>query len=155
MRSGDDFELANLHRPGGRVVPADVFITENSPAMNIVREAGLFAPVDAATLAQVPAEAAASDGSWTGIAGSLDRARVQHVDARRRRDLPTSIMELAGPEWKGKVGIAAGGADFQAIVSAVLATQGDGGDRGLARRPERQRRGVPGQRRGHARRERR
>src|SRR6478609_7334467 len=45
VRSGDDFELANLIAAEGASSPADVFITENSPAMNIVREAGLFAPV--------------------------------------------------------------------------------------------------------------
>ena len=124
VRSGDDFELANLIAAEGASSPADVFITENSPAMNIVREAGLFAPVDPATLAQVPAEAAASDASWTGIAGR-STVLVYNTSMLAEADLPTSIMDLAGPEWKGKVGIAAGGADFQAIVSAVLATQGE------------------------------
>ena len=41
------------------------------------------------------------------------------------RELPESIMDLADPRWKGQVGIAAAGADFQAIVSAVLATEGE------------------------------
>jgi len=39
--------------------------------------------------------------------------------------LPTSIMDLAKPQWKGKVGISAAGADFQAIVSAVLSLKGE------------------------------
>jgi iron(III) transport system substrate-binding protein len=39
-------------------------------------------------------------------------------------DMPTSILDLADPKWKGRVGIAASGADFQAIVSAVLAING-------------------------------
>jgi iron(III) transport system substrate-binding protein len=39
--------------------------------------------------------------------------------------LPASIMDLAQPQWRGKVGIAAAGADFEAIVSAVLAVKGD------------------------------
>ena len=40
-------------------------------------------------------------------------------------ELPASMLDLAGPAWEGRVGIAAGGADFQAIVSAVLALEGE------------------------------
>jgi iron(III) transport system substrate-binding protein len=40
-------------------------------------------------------------------------------------ELPTSLMDLAKPEYAGRWGAAAGGADFQAIVSAVLATKGE------------------------------
>ena len=36
MRPGSDFELANQHRRGGRRVARRVFLTENSPAMNLV-----------------------------------------------------------------------------------------------------------------------
>jgi len=39
--------------------------------------------------------------------------------------LPKSIVDLANAEWKDKVGVAAAGADFQAIVSAVLAIKGE------------------------------
>jgi iron(III) transport system substrate-binding protein len=34
-------------------------------------------------------------------------------------------MDLAQPQWKGKIGFAPAGADFQAIVSAVVATKGE------------------------------
>ena len=54
MRNGSDFELANQIVQEGSGSPADVFLTENSPAMTLVENAGLFAAVDAATLAQVP-----------------------------------------------------------------------------------------------------
>jgi iron(III) transport system substrate-binding protein len=40
-------------------------------------------------------------------------------------DLPSSLMDLAKPAWKGKVGISPAGADFQAIVSAFLALKGE------------------------------
>jgi iron(III) transport system substrate-binding protein len=33
-------------------------------------------------------------------------------------------MDLAKPEWKGRYGVAAAGANFQAIVSAALALKG-------------------------------
>jgi iron(III) transport system substrate-binding protein len=40
-------------------------------------------------------------------------------------DLPDSILELAEPRWKGRVGYSPTGADFQAIVSAVVALKGE------------------------------
>ena len=40
-------------------------------------------------------------------------------------ELPTSMHGPAGPEWKGRWGAAPGGADFQAIVSAVLELEGE------------------------------
>src|SRR5262252_1195279 len=46
IRSGKDFELANQIVQEGSSSPADLFITENSPAMQVVQAQGLFAPVD-------------------------------------------------------------------------------------------------------------
>src|SRR3954466_9680440 len=54
IRSGRDLELANQIVQEGTSSPADLFITENSPAMSVVGGAGLFAPVDQNTRAQVP-----------------------------------------------------------------------------------------------------
>lgn len=124
MRSGKDSELANLLVEEGSSSPADVFITENSPAMGIVDGAGLFAPVDPATLAQVPEEYAAPDGSWLAIA-SRSAVFIYNPSQLPADELPASIMDLADPVWKDRVGIAAAGADFQAIVSAVLVTEGE------------------------------
>ena len=36
-----------------------------------------------------------------------------------------SLLELGQPQWKDKVGFSPAGADFQAIVGAVLATKGE------------------------------
>jgi len=43
-----------------------VFITENSPAMSPESSKNLFAPVDAATRAQVPAHYSSIKGDWVG-----------------------------------------------------------------------------------------
>jgi iron(III) transport system substrate-binding protein len=124
LRSGSDFELGNQIVQEGSASPADVFLTENSPAMTLVSGKGLFAPVDAATLAQVPARYASSSKDWVGFAA---RSTVLAYNPRLQpaRTLPASIMDLAHPRWKGQVGIAAAGADFQAIVSAVVAVEGE------------------------------
>jgi len=39
-------------------------------------------------------------------------------------DLPRSMLDLARPEWQGRWGAAPAGADFQAIVSALLQLRG-------------------------------
>src|SRR3954463_4181484 len=51
VRKGSDMEFANQIVQEGAASPADVFVTENSPAMSLVDNAGLFAPIDADTLA--------------------------------------------------------------------------------------------------------
>jgi iron(III) transport system substrate-binding protein len=128
VRSGSDFELANQIVQEGPASPADVFITENTPAMALVSGKGMFAPLDPATRAQVPAQYSADNGDWVGIAGR-STSFVYNPAAVPAADLPKSIMDLATPAWQGKVGIAPGGADFQAIVSAVFATRGDAAGR--------------------------
>jgi iron(III) transport system substrate-binding protein len=124
MRNGDDSELANQIVQEGSASPADVFVTENSPAMTLVGSKGLFAPVDAPALAQVPAGFAPPGKDWVGFAA---RSTVFAYDTRALAPatLPASLLDLAQPQWKGKIGISAGGADFQAIVSAVLALKGE------------------------------
>ncbi|GAA1283543.1 iron ABC transporter substrate-binding protein [Planotetraspora silvatica] len=124
VRNGSDFELANQIVAEGAASPADVFITENSPAMALVSSKDLFAPVDAATKVQVPAQYSSSKGDWVGVAA---RSTVFVYNSSQLTDaqLPQSIMDLAKPEWKGRFGISPSGADFQAIVSAVYAVQGD------------------------------
>lgn len=122
-RLGKDFELANQLVQEGDATPADVFITENSPAIQLVSSKGLFAPVDKATLAQVPAGLSPGDGLWVGVA-ARSTVLQYNTTSVRRADLPASILDLALPAWKDRVGIAPAGADFQAIVSAVLSAKG-------------------------------
>ncbi|MDQ2756096.1 MAG: iron ABC transporter substrate-binding protein [Actinomycetota bacterium] len=124
LRNGDDAELGNQIVQEGKASPADVFLTENSPSMELVDRAGLLAKVSATTVANVPAAYRPSTGSWTGWAA---RATVLAYNPGQvaTSALPASILDLAKPQWKGRVGIAAGGADFQAIVSAVLSLEGE------------------------------
>ena len=123
MRNGSDNELANQLVAEGSGSPADVFLTENSPGMNIVEQAGLFAPVDAATVAQVPTQYNPSTGNWVGIA-ARSTVFVYNTDLLAEADLPASIMDLQDPAWQGKWAASPSGADFQAIVSAILELKG-------------------------------
>jgi iron(III) transport system substrate-binding protein len=123
VRSASDLALANVILQEGMSSPADVFITENSPAMTMVGGNGLFAPVDPATLAQVPPERSSANGDWVGIAARTT-VFVYNPSLLPADALPASIMDLANPEWQDRIGIAPNGADFQAIVSAVVELKG-------------------------------
>ena len=68
LRNADESELANQIVQEGAASPADVFLTENSPAMALVENNKLLAPVDDATLKVVPTQYRPSTGKWTGIA---------------------------------------------------------------------------------------
>ncbi len=124
LRNGSDTELANQLVQEGAASPADVFLTENSPSMALVQSAGLFAPVDPATLAKVGPSFSPSGGRWVGVAA---RSTVLAYDTRALTEaqLPGSIMDLAQPAWKGRWAASPSGADFQAIVSAMLQLKGE------------------------------
>ncbi len=124
VRYGKDSSMGNQIVTEGDASPADVFLTENSPAMTLVQNANLFAPVDAATVAQVPEQYRPSNGQWVGIA-ARSTVLVWNPSKIDEADLPASLMDLADPRYKGMWGAGATGADFQAIVSGMLATQGE------------------------------
>jgi iron(III) transport system substrate-binding protein len=123
LRNASDLELGNQIATEGSASPADVFLTENSPAMNLVDKKNLFAELDPATLEKIPGQYRPEDGQWTGFA-ARSTVLVYNKDMVSQDQLPQSILDLAKPEWKGKISFSPTGADFQAIVSAVLATEG-------------------------------
>ena len=124
IRKGSDMDTANQLVQEGANSPADVFLTENSPAMTLVDSAGLFAPIDKATLDLVPEEYRPGNGNWVGIAA---RTTVFVYDKRKLTadKLPKSMMDLADPSWKGRWAASPSGADFQAIVAAMLQLKGE------------------------------
>jgi iron(III) transport system substrate-binding protein len=124
LRSGKDLEMAHQIVAEGKDSPADVFLTENSPAMSIVDNADLFTDVPEAALANIPEQYVPADKKWLGF---LARSTVAmyNTDSMTADEMPDSILDFADPEWKGRVGFSPTGADFQAIVSAVLELEGE------------------------------
>ena len=124
LRQGSDLEVGNQILQEGANSPADLFLTENSPAMVLVDNAGLFEPLPQDILDQIPAEFRPTNGHWTGIAA---RSTVFAYDKTKldETSLPKSIMDLADPSWKGRWAASPAGADFQAIVAAMLALKGE------------------------------
>jgi iron(III) transport system substrate-binding protein len=123
-RQGGDTELGNQLIAGGDASPADVFLTENSPAMAAVEHAGLFADLDAETINQVPSRYRPASGKWTGVAARTT-VFVYNKAKLQPDQLPKSMLDLEQPAWKGRWGGAPAKADFQAIVSALLQLKGE------------------------------
>jgi iron(III) transport system substrate-binding protein len=123
VHSGEAPEIANQIAQEGAQSPADVYFTENSPELTLLDEKGLLAKVDPSVVEQVPAKYSSADGDWVGVLAREDvlafNPSMIHED-----QLPASLLDLAKPEWKGKVAIAPTDADFLPLVDAVVALKG-------------------------------
>jgi iron(III) transport system substrate-binding protein len=123
-RQGGDTELGNQLVAEGGASPADVFLTENSPAMAAVERAGLFADLDPETINQVPSQYRPASGKWTGVAARTT-VFVYNKAKLQPDQLPKSLLDLQQPAWKGRWGAPPTKADFQAIVAALLSLKGE------------------------------
>jgi iron(III) transport system substrate-binding protein len=124
LRNGGDTELGNQIVQEGAASPADVFLTENSPAMALVDAAGLFAPLPNDILALVPDNFRSADGRWVGVAARTT-VFAYNKSKLAPAQLPVSLMDLADPKWKGRWAASPAGVDFQAIVGALLELKGE------------------------------
>jgi iron(III) transport system substrate-binding protein len=123
VHEGEGPDIASQILQEGADSPADVFFTENSPELNLLDEKSLLAPVAPATLAEVPQKYNSPDGKWLGV---LARENVLDINPSMIADaaLPKSILDLAKPEFAGKLGIAPSDSDFLPLVSAVIRQEG-------------------------------
>jgi iron(III) transport system substrate-binding protein len=97
---------------------ADVFYTENSPALEYLQTKGLLAAVDPSTLAQTATKYNSVQGDWVGISARVS-VLIYDPSLISESQLPTTVLGLANPEYKGKLAFAAGETDFQPIVTSV------------------------------------
>lgn len=112
-----------LLEEGGKS-PADVFLSQDAGALGAVAKKDLFAPLADDVLAKVPAIYRSKDAHWVGVTA---RARVLAYNPQLvpQAQLPASVLDLTGPAWKGKVGIAPTNASFQTFVTALRVQHGD------------------------------
>jgi iron(III) transport system substrate-binding protein len=123
VHTNDGIVLADQLLQEGGSSPADVYLTENSPELVTIDEHGLFAKLAPATLAQVPARYQASSGNWVGIARRIS-ALAYDPSLVSAGKLPKSVLELAQPQWKGKIAIAPTDSDFPPLVGALISQYG-------------------------------
>jgi iron(III) transport system substrate-binding protein len=113
---------AQIEEEGSRS-PADLFYTENSNWLAQLDDRGLLAEVDPGTLAQVPSVDSAADGDWVGVSARVS-VLVYNPNKVSASELPTSVMALSDPRWRGKIEIAPSETDFWPIVSSVARSRG-------------------------------
>lgn len=118
IRFGEDEGLANQIVQEGSASPADVLLSENTPPLELLAGKGLLAQVNGVTLAQVPARYDSPSGRWVGVA-ARETVLIYNPKLISASQLPASIIDLARPQWKGKLAIAPSEPDFVPIVSAI------------------------------------
>ena len=122
VRYAGSAELAAQILEEGDNSPADVFMAQDAGALGAVSKAGYLRELDADLLNLIAPEYRAADGTWMGVSG---RVRVFNYNPEKVLKLPNSVLDLAGPEWKGRVGIAPTNSSFQAFVTALRLIEGD------------------------------
>jgi iron(III) transport system substrate-binding protein len=97
---------------------ADVFYTENTPALQYLQNRGLLASVDSSTLARTASRYNSAAGDWVGVSARVS-VLIYNPSLISKSQLPTSVTQLADPRYRGKLAFAAGETDFQPIVTSV------------------------------------
>jgi iron(III) transport system substrate-binding protein len=124
IRYGDTAELAATLIEEGENSPADVFFGQDAGALGALEKEGLLAELPDRPLSQVDERFRSRQGRWVGTSG---RARVvaYNTDKLSQSDLPTSVLGLTDPEWRGRIGWAPTNGSFQAFITAMRLTEGE------------------------------
>jgi iron(III) transport system substrate-binding protein len=147
VRYGDSAELAATIAEEGGNSPADVFFAQDAGSLGAVADEGLLAPLPERLLERVPPAFRDPDGRWVGTSGRV-RVVAYNTEALSEEELPDSVLDLADPRWRGRIGIAPTNASFQAFVTALRLSLGEERTRDWlealkANRPKRYERNLP------------
>jgi iron(III) transport system substrate-binding protein len=123
MQNNDEDVLADQIATEGSSSPGDVIYTENSPALEFLQGRGLLAKVDPATLAHTPARYNSPLGDWVGVSARVS-VLIYNPSLISKSQLPTSVLQLASPRYRGKLAFAPQETDFQPIITSVMLKYG-------------------------------
>jgi iron(III) transport system substrate-binding protein len=123
VRTDDGIVLANQILVEGSHSPADVYLTENSPELMLLSQHHILTKLAPSTVGEVPSRYASPTRNWVGLSLRVS-ALAYNLSKIQPSQLPASLLDLAKPEWKGKVGIAPTDSDFPPLLGAVIATYG-------------------------------
>jgi iron(III) transport system substrate-binding protein len=124
VRYGDTSELAATIIEEGDNSPADVFFGQDAGALGALEKEGLLAELPPEALGRVDESFRSTEDRWVGTSG---RARVIAYNSEKlsESDLPSSVIGLTDPKWKGRIGWAPTNGSFQAFITAMRLTEGD------------------------------
>jgi iron(III) transport system substrate-binding protein len=123
VRTGDGIVLADQILTEGSTSPADVYLTENSPELMELESHGLLTRLPSSVRDQIPAAYSSPDGKWVGVALRIS-SLAYNPSLISSSQLPRSVLDLAEPQWKGKIAIAPTDSDFPPLVAAIIAAHG-------------------------------
>ena len=123
VRTADGIVLADQILQEGTSSPADVYLTENSPELMNLEDHGLLAKLPAGILDQVPARDESPAGEWVGVALRVSSLAFNPAKLSASQ-LPSSVLQLARPQWKGRIAVAPTDSDFPPVIGGIIATYG-------------------------------
>lgn len=124
VRFADTAALASQIIEEGDRSPADVFWAQDAGALGAVAAEDAFAELSEEILDRVPAGFRSQDGDWVGTSGRA-RVLIYNKENVAEGDLPSSVLDLTGPEWRGRIGWAPTNGSFQAFVTGLRKLEGD------------------------------
>ncbi len=122
VKYGSTFEIAATLLEEGSNSPADVFFAQDPGGLGAVSDLLTSLPGD--VVLKVPEWARSPDGSWVGISGRA-RVIVYSTELVSEDELPTSVMDLTDPKWKGRIGWPPTNASFRTMVTAMRLMWGE------------------------------
>lgn len=124
VRYGDSSDLALLIDEEGDRSPADVFLSQSPGSVGFLDQQGLLGTLPGDVLDLVAPGFHAADGGWVGFSGRK-RVLAFNPEFTDESTLPSSVLDLVEPQWKGRIGVAPSNASFQDFVTAMRFKLGD------------------------------
>lgn len=124
VRYGDTAEMAATILEEGDNSPADLFFAQDAGALGALAQEGRFVELPTTLTEQVEARFRSPENLWVGVSGRA-RVLVYNTDELTEADLPTSVFDLTGEAWRGRVGWAPSNGSFQSFVTAMRGVAGE------------------------------
>ena len=111
----------------GDNTPADVVFLQDPGSLGSLAEAEMLSELPQETLDKVDARLRDPNGRWIGTSGRARTIIYNTETISPDTDLPASILDYTGEEWKGRVGWAPRNGSFQSFVTALRLQLGEDG----------------------------
>ncbi len=126
LNSAKGDQLAGQIKEEGSRSPADVFYSEQIPALATLSAANLLEPLPASTINETRGKGVpvAAKKDWVALSG---RSRVVVYDTRKlsEKDLEKSVLNYATPKWKDRIGYVPTSGAFLEQVVAIVKLKGE------------------------------
>ena len=111
----------------GNNTPADVVFLQDPGSLGSLAAAEMLSELPQETLDKVDARLRDPNGRWIGTSGRARTIIYNTETIIPDTDLPASILDYTGEEWKGRVGWAPRNGSFQSFVTALRLQLGEDG----------------------------